>query len=153
MTTPPPLPPLAATGGLALTEPELEAWGRALGAAATAPLVVALRGELGTGKTTLSRAICAGYGVTDPVTSPTFTLVHEYAGGPTPVLHLDLYRLRGPDDLHALGWDEIVSRHALVLVEWAERAEGELPHGHLPIELAHSPADPSRRILYAGGHT
>jgi tRNA threonylcarbamoyladenosine biosynthesis protein TsaE len=148
-----PLPPLAGQGGLAMTEAELLAWGERFGAAATAPLVVALTGDLGAGKTTLVRAICRGYGVTAEITSPTFTLVHEYPAARSPVLHLDLYRLRGPRELQSIGFDEIVAARALVLIEWADRAAGLLPHGHVPIDLRHVPERPETRVLYAGGHT
>jgi tRNA threonylcarbamoyladenosine biosynthesis protein TsaE len=149
---PPLVPPLAARGHLALTEAELVAWGESLGRAARPPRVVTLSGELGTGKTTLVRAICRGYGVTDDVTSPTFALVHEYAAPRSTVYHLDLYRLRGPDELTAIGWDELVTSDALVLIEWPERAGREVPADHVPITLQHLPDRPDRRLLYAGGH-
>jgi len=146
------IPPLADKGHLALDEAELIDWGERLGRVARAPLLVTLTGELGAGKTTLARAICRGYGVTDEVTSPTFTLVHEYAAARSPVYHLDLYRLRTPDELTNLGWDEILSQDALVLVEWPEHAGDRLPHAHVPISLQHLPEHPDRRLLYAGGH-
>ena len=147
-----PVPPLAAHGHLALSEMELSDWGERFGRAARPPLIVTLRGELGAGKTTLARAICRGYGVPDEVTSPTFTVVHEYRGTRSPVYHLDLYRLEGPDDLANIGWDDILSAEALVLIEWPERAAEMLPADHVPILLQHLPNDPARRLLYAGGH-
>ena len=143
-------PPLAARGGLTLTEAELQAWGEAFGAAARAPLVVTLSGDLGAGKTTLAQAICRGYGVAEPVTSPTFALVHEYAAPRSPVLHVDLYRLKGPGDLAELGWHELVGANALVLVEWPERAGELIPPEHVPIALEHLAADDGRRVLLAG---
>ena len=146
------VPPLAAKGHLALTESELIDWGECFGRAARPPLVVTLSGDLGSGKTTLAQAICRGYGVPNDVTSPTFTLVHEFAGTRSPVYHLDLYRLRGPDDLPNLGWDDILGAEALVLIEWPERASDMLPRDHVPIQLQHLPSDPTRRLLYAGGH-
>jgi tRNA threonylcarbamoyladenosine biosynthesis protein TsaE len=146
------VPPLASHGRSALDERELIAWGERFGHAATPPLVVAITGELGAGKTTLVQAICRGYGVAEEVTSPTFALVHRYAGKLSPVYHLDLYRLNKPDDLTNLAWDEIVGDDALVLVEWPERAGSRLPHDHIPLSLQHLPDDPSRRLLYAGGH-
>lgn len=149
---PPPVPPLASRGHLALTESELVDWGVRFGRAARPPLTVTLQGELGTGKTTLVKAICRGYGVHDEVTSPTFTLVHEYHGTLSPVYHLDLYRLRGPDELQNLGWDEVLAEDALRLIEWPERAGGRIPTDHVPILLQHLPDDPGRRLLYAGGH-
>jgi tRNA threonylcarbamoyladenosine biosynthesis protein TsaE len=148
-----PIPPLAPHGRLALTEPELVSWGERLGQAANPPLVIALVGELAAGKTTLVAAICRGYVVAGEVNSPTFTLVHEYESPRSRVLHLELYRLQGPRDLASIGFDEIISSNALVLIEWADRAAGLLPPAHIPIELSHHPADPLRRLLYAGGHT
>lgn len=129
---------------------QLQSWGERFGDAAHAPLVVAITGELGTGKTTLVQAICRGYGVTDPVTSPTFALVHEYASLRGPVYHLDLYRLRNPSEVTALGWDDIMAAEALVLIEWPERSGDRLPHDHVPIMLRHDPTDVSLRILLAG---
>jgi tRNA threonylcarbamoyladenosine biosynthesis protein TsaE len=132
---------------LRLTETELVAWGERFGREHAAPLVVALEGELGAGKTTLARAICRGFGVVEDVTSPTFALVHEYAAGAARVYHLDLYRLEGPRDLTNLGWDEIVSADALVLVEWPERAGDRLPARAMRLHLSHVPGDPGVRAL------
>ena len=146
------LPPRASEGRLALTERELCDWGERLGRQVRPPLVITLTGELGAGKTTLARAICAGYGVTDDVTSPTFAIVHEYAAPKTPVYHVDLYRLDGARDLQNIAWDDIVSSEALVIVEWPERAGDLLPADHVPIELRHAEKDADRRVLYAGGH-
>lgn len=144
------VPPRATASRIAMTLGELRQWGQNFGAAAQSPLVVAIAGELGAGKTTLVQAICAGYGVRDEVTSPTFALVHEYAGERGPVFHLDLYRLEKPADLTNLGWDEMVSAQALVLVEWAERAGERLPAGVVWLELEHVSGDDGRRVLLAG---
>lgn len=147
---PPLVPPLADHGALAMTEAELSDWGRRFGRSAHPPLVITITGELGAGKTTLVQAICAGYGVTEEVTSPTFALVHEYAAPRSVVHHLDLYRLDRPDQLDAIAWDEITSAHALVLVEWPERAGDRLPGRHVTLSLQHLAEDPGRRLLYAG---
>ena len=144
------VPSLAPRGRVTMTRAELVAWGESFGRAATAPLVVALAGDLGAGKTTLAQAICTGYGVTQPVTSPTFALVHRYDAPRSPVYHLDLYRLERPSDLINIGWDEIVASHALVIVEWPERAGDLIPPQHVPIDLEHVPSDPERRVLLAG---
>jgi tRNA threonylcarbamoyladenosine biosynthesis protein TsaE len=143
------LPPLAAQGRLSLDETGLRDWGRAFGAAANPPLVIALQGDLGTGKTTLAQAICGGYGVTEPVTSPTYALVHRYESARSPVYHVDLYRLDNPSQLTNLGWDDIVASGALMLVEWPERAGDRMPP-HVPIALEYAPGDDSHRILLAG---
>jgi tRNA threonylcarbamoyladenosine biosynthesis protein TsaE len=146
------IPPLARRGRLAVSEPEVVAWGESLGRAAQPPLLVTIAGDLGAGKTTLARAVCQGYGVSEPVTSPTFALVHEYSSPRSPVFHIDLYRLAGQHELTNLGWDDIVRAHALILVEWPERAGSRLPPDHVPVTLQHLPDDPERRLLYAGGH-
>ena len=147
---PPPIPPLAPLGRLSLTREELVAWGERFGRAARAPLVVAISGDLGAGKTTLVQAICRGYGVRGEVTSPTFAIVHQYEAPTSPVYHVDLYRLENERELTNVGWDDIVASHALVLVEWAERAGGRLPAAHVPIVLEHLPGDGARRLLLAG---
>ena len=149
MTHEPLVPPLAAQGHLALTQEELIDWGERFGRAAMAPLVVTVTGELGAGKTTLVQAICRGFGVTEEVTSPTFALVHRYAGR-APVYHLDLYRLESPDELTNIGWDELLADDALILIEWPERAGDRLPTDRVPMSLQHLPEDPSRRLFYAG---
>jgi tRNA threonylcarbamoyladenosine biosynthesis protein TsaE len=148
-----PIPPLAAAGHLALDERELAEWGEQLGRSIAPPLVIAITGELGSGKTTLTQAICRGYGVVDEVTSPTFTLVHEYRGPRSTVYHFDLYRMQSARELEALGWDDMLQENALVIVEWPARAATLMPHGHIPISLAHLSERPDRRLLYAGGHT
>jgi tRNA threonylcarbamoyladenosine biosynthesis protein TsaE len=146
------IPPLASHGRLAVTEPELVTWGERLGRAAQPPLLLAIAGDLGAGKTTLARAVCRGYGVAEPITSPTFALVHEYAAERSRVYHIDLYRLAGEHELTNLGWDDIVTDRALIIVEWPERAGARLPADHVPITLQHLPGDATRRLLYAGGH-
>lgn len=147
-----PVPPRAASGRLAATLPELEHWGEQFGRMAQPPLIVAVSGDLGAGKTTMVQAVCRGFGVTGEVTSPTFALVHQYASPRGTVLHLDLYRLTGPHELDRLGWEEMMSERALILIEWPERAHGRLPEAHVPILLQHLPEEPDKRLLYAGGH-
>ena len=144
------VPRLAERGRIAVTRDELVSWGEAFGRAVRPPLFVALAGDLGSGKTTLAQAICRGYGVAEPVTSPTYTIVHQYQGTLSEVFHIDLYRLAGEQDLPQIGWDDIVTAHALVLVEWPERAGERIPLEHVPVDLAHAPGDDDRRILLAG---
>ena len=147
--TRPLVPALAADSRLVLDEEELRQWGIRFGQAAVAPLVVTLNGDLGAGKTTLAQAICAGYGVSDAVTSPTYALVQEYLSPRSVVYHIDLYRLESEKQLTNIGWDEIVSGNGLVIIEWPERAGERLPP-HVPIALEYEPGDPARRILLAG---
>ena len=118
---------------------ETVAWGRAFAKSLQAPVLVLLTGELGSGKTTLTKGIVAGLNAAeeDEVTSPTFTLLHEYEGVregvPVKLYHLDVYRLEGERQLETLGLDDLLTEDALVLVEWGEkfkslkkRATGEI---------------------------
>lgn len=144
------VPPLAGKGGLKLDEAGLKRWGCELGEASHPPLIVSLSGELGAGKTTLAKAICEGYGVREPVTSPTYALVHRYDAPKSPVFHIDLYRLDNEAQLTNIGWDDILAERALVIVEWPERAGNLMPEGHLHIDIEYLAEDPTRRILLAG---
>jgi tRNA threonylcarbamoyladenosine biosynthesis protein TsaE len=110
--------------------------------------VVALKGVLGSGKTCLCAGICRALGVTAPVTSPTYTIIHEYEGV-FPVYHIDAYRLSGEDDFENIGGGEILYDGGVSLIEWSERIEACLPPDtvHVEIEIL---GDGSRRIL-AGG--
>jgi len=144
------IPPRAGRGQLLVTEQELRDWGLKLGKSAEPPLLIALSGDLGAGKTTLAKAICEGYGVESEVTSPTYALVHEYPATKSAVYHIDLYRLDSPGQLTNLGWDDIVASHSLILVEWPDRAGERLPANHIPIDLEYPPGDQAHRILFAG---
>lgn len=130
-----------------LDEAALRTWGARVGATIALPAVITLRGDLGAGKTTLAQAIAHGAGVLDDVTSPTFALVHEYASARGVVAHLDLYRLKSPDDLFAIGWDDLLRTAALVVVEWPERAGALLPRHRCDITLRERREDPSHRTV------
>jgi tRNA threonylcarbamoyladenosine biosynthesis protein TsaE len=130
-----------------LTEAELVAWGERFGRELTLPCCVVLSGDLGAGKTTLVRAIARAQGTLEPVTSPTYSLVHEYSSPRGPVMHLDLYRLKSPEELHQLGWEDALRSRGLVLVEWPERAGGMLPARHVALRLEHVAGRPDRRRL------
>jgi tRNA threonylcarbamoyladenosine biosynthesis protein TsaE len=97
--------------------------------------VVLLMGNLGAGKTTLAKGIASGLGAAAPddVSSPTFTLIHEYGGGK--VYHIDLYRLENAREIATLGLDELFDREAVVLVEWGERFPQVLPAGRIEIRI------------------
>ncbi|HEX8829698.1 MAG TPA: tRNA (adenosine(37)-N6)-threonylcarbamoyltransferase complex ATPase subunit type 1 TsaE [Longimicrobium sp.] len=132
-----------------LTEEQMRAWGERIGREARTPLVIALRGDLGAGKSTHARAIAHGAGVAGDVPSPTFNLVFRYD---TPrgvqVAHLDLYRLEDPDEVWELGWDELGGPDDLVLIEWPQRAEALLPAPRWEVEIM-EPGDPSVRRVEA----
>jgi tRNA threonylcarbamoyladenosine biosynthesis protein TsaE len=101
---------------------ETLAFGRRLAREFQAPLLVFLSGELGAGKTTLAKGIISGLGAAreEDVTSPTFSLIHEFHG-PVRVFHIDLYRIEGAADLESLGLDDLFASPAIVLVEWPEK--------------------------------
>ena len=113
---------------------ETYAWGRSIGAAARSGDVIVLVGELGCGKTVLAQGIGAGLGISGPIPSPTFIICHEYESGRGPLFHFDLYRIGGAAELDDLGFYEYLER-GVCLIEWAERADGELPPGHLRITM------------------
>jgi tRNA threonylcarbamoyladenosine biosynthesis protein TsaE len=102
---------------------ETIALGRALAPLLTPPKLVLLRGELGAGKTTLVKGIAEGFqaAAQEDVTSPTFTLVHEYHGPDADLYHIDLYRIDTPRELETLGLDDLVSASSILLVEWGEK--------------------------------
>src|SRR6202049_3691477 len=102
---------------------ETTALGRELAAKMLPPKLVLLRGDLGAGKTTLVKGIAAGFGAAeeDDVTSPTFTLVHEYRGPRANLYHIDLYRLDTPRELETLGLDDLRSDSSILLIEWGEK--------------------------------
>lgn len=114
------------------------------------PRVVVLRGEVGAGKTTLVKGIAAALGAAteEEVTSPTFTLVHEYAGATVHVFHLDLYRLETEEQIAVLGLDEMAAEeNALVLVEWGERFESVMAMATAEIAMAQGETDEERLLL------
>jgi len=108
-------------------EAEMEALGVSLAAELAAGGVLALVGGLGAGKTRLAKGLARGAGYSGEVTSPTFSLVHEYRGGRLPLFHFDLYRLKSADELLAIGWDEFLDEPGILIVEWADLFPELLP--------------------------
>ncbi len=110
----------------------------------SAPRVVVLRGELGAGKTTLVKGWLEALGAARPeeVTSPTFTLVHEYEGKSGRVYHLDLYRLETEKELASLGFEELADEAgAVVLVEWGDKFESVMERADAEVTMAHLEGD------------
>ncbi len=130
-----------------LDEAELSLWGERFGRALPLPAFVVLRGDLGAGKTTLVRAIARAQGTLEPVSSPTYGIVREYVSPRGAVVHIDLYRLNSVDELHQIGWEDILRARGLVLIEWPERAEDALPPEHITLHLEHVPGRPDVRRL------
>jgi len=111
--------------------------GRRIAAELPRRAVVLLIGNLGAGKTTLAKGIISGLGgaAVEDVSSPTFTLIHEYGRVYHPVYHIDLYRLDRPEEVATLGLDEIFERDAVVLIEWGERFPQLMPQERIEIRL------------------
>jgi tRNA threonylcarbamoyladenosine biosynthesis protein TsaE len=126
---------------------ETTAWGREFAKRLAAPVLILLTGDLGSGKTTLTKGIVAGLGAAseDEVTSPTFTLVHVY-GKTAKVYHADLYRIESFHDFETLGLEDVFAKPAVVILEWSERFPLQLPWPQVRIRLEHQGGD-SRRIL------
>ncbi|NLN93469.1 MAG: tRNA (adenosine(37)-N6)-threonylcarbamoyltransferase complex ATPase subunit type 1 TsaE [Candidatus Hydrogenedens sp.] len=125
---------------------ETEKLGERLAALLPRGIVVALYGDLATGKTCLTRGMAGYFTKNARVHSPTFTLVNEY--GEDPVLyHLDLYRLSGAEDLLSIGYEEIIESDGICIIEWADRADSFLPEERLDIFLEHRSED-SRSLRF-----
>ena len=121
------------------------ALGERLARAVSSPCVVYLRGQLGAGKTTLSRGFLRGRGHQGSVKSPTYTLVEPYEGLPGgAVYHLDLYRLGSSGELQYLGLDDYLADNAVLLVEWPERADAVLPSAD--VEICLTPSGDGRQV-------
>jgi len=112
---------------------QTEALGEGIGALLQPGDVVVLAGDLGTGKTTFVKGAARGLGVTEPVTSPTFAIVQEYDGS-HPVAHVDVYRLARIQELHDLGFEELLEER-IVLVEWGDTIAGVLPPDRLEVRF------------------
>ena len=122
--------------------------GREIGARLKPPVLILLSGDLGAGKTTLTKGIASGLGAAEEeeVTSPTFTLVHKYDGR-TRVYHVDLYRIADPHDFETLGLEDVFDEQAVVIVEWPEKLALRTEWPTLHIHLEHVSED-ERRISW-----
>ena len=110
--------------------------------------VISLSGDLGAGKTVFVQGLAAAMGVAERVTSPTFTIVHEYEGR-YPILHLDVYRLNSFQEVIDLGFEEFLDPQAIVAVEWGDAIGPMLPRRHLDIELLRTDGeDDDRRLIF-----
>ncbi|MBE7051688.1 MAG: tRNA (adenosine(37)-N6)-threonylcarbamoyltransferase complex ATPase subunit type 1 TsaE [Ruminococcaceae bacterium] len=97
--------------------------------------LIALDGDLGAGKTAFTTGVASGFGVTETVTSPTFTIVNEYRSGRIPVFHFDVYRLSSMDDLYDIGWDDYVAQNGIILMEWASIVKDDLDYPYYEINI------------------
>lgn len=109
--------------------------------------VVCLEGDLGAGKTTFTQGLAAALKVPGRVTSPTFCIVQEHQAPDVLLVHMDLYRLHGEEDVEAIGWEDYLARGAIMVVEWPERAGSLIPESARHLVFRHLPDEENRLIL------
>ena len=144
----PPVAPAVAHGSLVTTSPEeTRSVGRSLGMAAVPGTVLALRGELGAGKTQLAKGVAEGLGVRTTVNSPTFVLMNEHVGR-LRLYHVDAYRLGDPEEALAAGLLDDREIDGVSVIEWADRLDGWLPVERLDIALALGAAPTERHLRW-----
>ena len=112
--------------------------------------VIAYFGDLGAGKTAFTRGVARGLGVTETVTSPTYTIVNEYLSGRMPLFHFDMYRLGSADELFDIGWEDYLSRGGVCAVEWSENVEDALEDA-IRVEIRTDPSQTNRRQIVIDG--
>ena len=111
--------------------------------------ILAYRGDLGAGKTAFTRGLARGLGISDRVTSPTYTIVNEYEGGRLPLFHFDMYRLDSADDLFDIGWEDYLLRGGVCAVEWSENVPEAMADA-ITVEIRKI-SENDRQILIEGG--
>ena len=126
---------------------ETRSVGSAMARNAQAGMVLSLIGELGTGKTEFVKGLALGLGIDDNITSPTFTILHEYKGGRLPLFHMDFYRLRTERELDEIGFDEYLRAAGLCAIEWGDRFPDRLPSDSIKVFFSAS-ADDRREIVW-----
>ncbi|MDD7220743.1 MAG: tRNA (adenosine(37)-N6)-threonylcarbamoyltransferase complex ATPase subunit type 1 TsaE [Oscillospiraceae bacterium] len=130
---------------------ETEALGERLAARLTGGEVIAYTGDLGAGKTAFTRGLARGLGITDRVTSPTFTIVNEYEGGRLPLFHFDMYRLSSSDELYDIGWEDYLARGGVCAVEWSEIVSDALEENELiRVDIKNECGNDDRTITVTG---
>ncbi|MDD3168501.1 MAG: tRNA (adenosine(37)-N6)-threonylcarbamoyltransferase complex ATPase subunit type 1 TsaE [Eubacteriales bacterium] len=113
--------------------------------------IIALIGDLGTGKTTLTKSIAEGLGIREMITSPTFTIVQEYTEGRLPLYHFDVYRIRSAEEMYELGYEEYFFGRGICVVEWADQIMKLIPEGSIVIRIEYGENE-DERIYYIEGN-
>ena len=119
------------------SEKDTENFGIELGREAVPGRVIALLGDLGTGKTTLTKSIAKGLGITDMITSPTFNIIRQYDTGRIPLYHFDVYRIADIDEMFELGYEEYFYGNGICVIEWADLIEDILPENAIIIRISY----------------
>ena len=130
---------------------ETQALGQKLASRLAPGDVIAYFGDLGAGKTAFTRGLAQGLGITDPVTSPTYTIVNEYLSGRIPLFHFDMYRLSSSDELFDIGWEDYLDRGGVCAVEWSENVRDALPPDAVTVTIARCPENDGWRIITIEG--
>ncbi len=127
--------------------------GQTLGAGIHQPIIIALTGDLGSGKTAFVQGLAKGLDVSEKyyITSPTFTLINEYPGR-HPLFHVDLYRIEHLPELEEIGLDEVLQEDAVIAIEWAEKLSGDRLSNHLELQLIIIGENTRRIDIFAYGH-
>lgn len=133
-------------------EEETLEFGRMIGKNMEEGILVCLNGDLGAGKTCLTKGIAQGLEIEEDVTSPTFILVEEYEGR-LPLYHFDVYRIDDPEELYFIGFEEYLGKEAVVIIEWSSRIEEILPIERLDIDISRTGEDEREITLSAVGET
>lgn len=126
--------------------------GRKLGTVVQKGTTLCLTGDLGTGKTHFAKGFAEGLGITETITSPTFTIVNEYHSGRLPLYHFDVYRIHDAEEILQVGFEEYVYGQGVTLIEWADMIESILPDAFLQVKIEKTPEENQRKItLYSYG--
>ncbi len=115
--------------------------------------LIALIGDLGTGKTTFSQNFAKEFGVTDTLKSPTFNYVLEYFSGRLPLYHFDVYRLSNPEEIYEIGYEDYLNGDGVLLIEWANIIESELPKEYIKINFEYFDEDKRKLSISFVGDT
>lgn len=130
---------------------ETQALGQKLASRLAPGDVIAYFGDLGAGKTAFTRGLAQGLGITDPVTSPTYTIVNEYLSGRIPLFHFDMYRLSSSDELFDIGWEDYLARGGVCAVEWSEIVSDALEENELiRVDIKNECGNDDRTITVTG---
>ena len=129
---------------------ETEALGQRLAETLQPGDVIAYTGDLGAGKTAFTRGLARGLGITERITSPTFTIVNEYLGGRLPLFHFDMYRLGSSEELYEIGWEDYLAR-GVCAVEWSEIVADALEEPCIRVDIRQGETENQRKITVEGG--
>lgn len=133
------------------SEKETFELGKRIANAVNPGTVILFYGDLGAGKTVMTKGIAAGLGITEMITSPTFTIMQEYEGGRMPLYHLDVYRIEDPDEMEEVGLNEYIYGNGLTVIEWAEQIEDILPEDAIKITIERNVENPEERDIRIEG--